>query len=248
MLQGKTGFTRIALLCLILTSQNTFAGQWFTNFNLGLGSTEVGTDNRLTLITSTTPPIVNGYDTNSDKHMTGLIGAGAGYRFDENQPVTFALGGTAYFMSYRPVNGTVHPMINVAPDFDTLNYSYNVVSALLMVEPTIILYSSVVRPYVSLGLGAAWNKFYNYCAVTTIGSTSAPASSLFQNNYNVAFAYAPSIGIEYVVSNHVIARMGYQFIHAGYAESGTASSQETSQRLKSNSLNTNLFTLSFLFA
>ncbi len=240
------------LLCLslFLFSHAAVSGNWFGSVNLGGGVSRIGQTETLTLFTSSSPGITDTYEANGNNRSAGLLGIGGGYRFNSIQNLQFALGVSASYLAYSTVDGgIVHPLVNVAPDFDTLNYHYDVESYLFMVEPTLLFPCQFGwRPFISIGLGVALNRLFNYTESTPPGSTAGPSMFPFRDHTTTRFAYTPRIGIEHALSDHTLIQVGYQYIHAGDAALGTAANQETNQHITSGQLNTHLVAINLLFS
>src|SRR5437879_2007195 len=109
-----------AILSLTFASYSTFASHWYTSLNVGLGMAKVGKTETLNLFATSLPPITNTYDADRKYRFGGLLGVGAGYRFDEERSVTWSLGASASYLTYGSIDGTVHPYVNISPNFDTL--------------------------------------------------------------------------------------------------------------------------------
>jgi opacity protein-like surface antigen len=77
----------------------------------------------------------------------------------------------------------------------------------------------MIYPYVSLGLGAAFNDSKNYRAVTH-ESGSINVTPIFKNNSQTMFSYNVGLGVETPVNQHVRIGVGYRFSDFGTAALG----------------------------
>jgi len=239
---------RIIFLCFCFFCQTAFAGYWYGSFDIGAGVSEVGKNNTLTLFTSSSPIETNSYIVNRKYRATGLLtGVGGGYRFDVIPKMELALGASASYLSYDSVDGTVHPLVNIAPDFDVMNFNIDAESYLLLFEPAFIFpIECSWRFFLKPSVGVAWNKL-SYDEYRTPGSTTVPGPFSFRSRTQTSFAYAPSIGLEYAINAHSSAQIGYQYINAGNVTLGTMQNQETNQHIDAGTLSAHLVIVNILF-
>ena len=159
-----------------------------------------------------------------------------------------ALGASASYLTYRTVEGTVHPLVNIAPNFDVMHFKYGVRSYLLLFEPTFIFpikcqWSLFLKPDV----GVASNKLSNYKEYQVPGSTTVPGPFSFRSHTQTSFAYAPGIGLEYAINACSSIQIGYQYLNTGNAALGTLQNQETNERINTDT-STHLVMVNILFA
>ncbi len=239
---------RIIFLCFCFLSSTAFADHWYGSFDIGGGVSSIGEDNTLTLFTSSSPIETNRYSVDRKYQATALIGAGGGYRFDVMPQLELALGASASYVTYDTVNGTVHPLVNIAPNFDVMSFSYDAESYLLLFEPTLI-YSIECpwRLFLKPSVGVSWNKLYNYSETRVPGSTTVPGPVSFRSKTQTSFAYAPSIGVEYAINPHSSVQIGYQYLNAGDASLGKLPNQETNQHINAGTLSAHLVVVNLLF-
>jgi opacity protein-like surface antigen len=243
-----THIQSIIFLCFCFFSHTAFAGYWYGSVDLGGGVSSIGEDNTITLFTSSSPTETNRYSVDQKYQATALIGLAGGYRFDVMPKMELALGASASYLTYATVNGTVHPLVNLAPDFDVMSFSYDAESYVLLFEPTLI-YSLECpwRLFLKPSVGVAWNKLLNYTESRIPGSTTVPGPFSFRSHTQTSFAYAPSIGIEYAMTPHSSVQVGYQYFNAGDASLGTLPNQETNQQINAGTLSAHLVVVNLMF-
>ncbi|WP_304985047.1 hypothetical protein [Coxiella-like endosymbiont] len=89
------------------------------------------------------------YESDRDMDVAGLFGVWLVHQF------CFGLALRVSYLDYPDFEGTVHPFVNIAPDFDTLHYSYETKSYLLLAQSQFKWARNGVQPYFSVGLGMA---------------------------------------------------------------------------------------------
>lgn len=234
----------------IILSHSVFAntGNWFLNINSGLGTSEIGSNSTLTLYNTSSPVQTNTYTPNKAYRFAGSLGVGGGYRFHLPRNMQFLLGASASWVGGTS-EGVVHPMVNVASDFDTLNYHYDADSYILMLEPSIVCNTaSNWQPFVGFGMGVSWNELSHYYETVPSGSTATPGPLAFRHRITTAFAYAPSVGVIHPLNKNTSIELSYRYINVGNAHLNTLENQETAQRIQSGDIGTHLFTFGLIFS
>ncbi|KTD64956.1 outer membrane protein [Legionella shakespearei] len=103
---------------------------------------------------------------------------------------------------------------------DTFSYQYKVLTKQLLVNGK-LLYTlkNYVHPYLSAGLGTAFNKAYHYY-------TNVPANLTFTRMHldhtNTSLSYALGIGIDTDINKNLRAGIGYRFTDLGTVQLGKA--------------------------
>lgn len=123
---------------------------------------------------------------------------------------------------------------------DTWQYHYSFFTRQLLFEGKLLYtVNNLFHPYVLVGLGAAFNKAYNY-------STNAPPkvthTRMYQNNDDAdSFSYALGAGIDVDISSKVRFGIGYRFSNLGTVKLGNATinGKSVGGTLNQNSLYTN---------
>lgn len=105
-----------------------------------------------------------------------------------------------------------------AASSDSYNYSYKIQSQQLLVEGRFYwIDKPVLQPFVTLGLGAAFNKVSNY--YTNVSPLLAFTPE-FSNHNQTNFTYAIGAGIDIPISTLFNLGVGYRFTDLGAANTG----------------------------
>lgn len=143
-------------------------------------------------------------------------------------PTWALIGGIGY---YQPKSfsskGTMNE-IEGAVNLNTFQYSYKINSKQLLAEGKLLwLVKERIHPYFMLGLGAAFNKMYNYNTTPPLTNLSKDHflkrsfllfSSRFSSDHNNAsFSYALGPGIDLTISKSIRFGVGYRFTDLGHA-------------------------------
>ncbi len=238
-----------ALIALILTNNASYANGWYGSLSAGMGATANGVTQNLSLLTTPAPGVINSYAGNRQATFAGFAGVGAGYQFTINKNIDLDLGLQADYISYDELSGVVSPLVNATSNFDTLNYTLNAESFLLLSQARVLWHwKPNWQPYFSMALGSAWNRLSDYSETAPSGSTALPTTSPFANNTHCDFAYGFGLGFKHPISTHTNIEMGYRFYSAGEGKLGTSSAQNTSDTLRSGTLSAHLVVISLSFA
>ena len=136
-----------------------------------------------------------------------------------------------------------------SPLFDTLSYAYNVHHSRVMAEGKFLTTFSqyqALHPYVSWGLGAAFNRANNYHEAPLI--PDAVPTLPFANNMQTSFTWGVGAGFDYTINSHVRVSAGYQFADLGSVSLGsTLAATTTTQTLYFPHLYTNQLRFQFTF-
>jgi hypothetical protein len=172
-----------------------------------------------------------------------------GYRLSPYHDWQADLSASALYLGYSKVNGKMHPLVNVASDFDPLSFQYNVQSYVLGVAPSLTrLTQGAWNPVVSCLIGVSWNRAYQYNEWTPMGSTAAPSGLIFGNKTVATFAFAPRIGFQHAINEHYTARIGFEYFNAGSAKLNPMPTQETRQAINSGNLSAYFASFDLLIA
>jgi opacity protein-like surface antigen len=112
------------------------------------------------------------------------------------------------------------------PSADEYSYKYSIKSRQLLAAGKFLYrWQKYYLPYVFLGLGAAWNKAYDY-------GTSIPPFSTFTRDYSqntqTSFSYSLGLGLDYEFYKTLRLGIGYRFADLGRASLGSAQIDTTS--------------------
>jgi opacity protein-like surface antigen len=160
------------------------------------------------------------YQANHNSQSRALLGAFIG---QEYQPLSrFAVQfGLAY---YQPSSAySVKGLLTQGPAVLTatqLNYGYNVITRQVLLEGKLLTnWRQRYYPYVSLGLGEAFNNASGYQISTPSLLTKTPLYAAARNH---SFAYRLGIGMDVELVPHVRMGLGYRFSDLGKINLGTA--------------------------
>ena len=146
------------------------------------------------------PFLTNAYNTTNQGNLGPLLGAGVGHSFnfaDTNLSLNVGLSG--YYTNYGSVEGTELPFINDGY-YDTLHYKFHTQSLATMVEAKFFYDKFQWQPYVTAGLGCAWNRFYGYSERGVINPMSAAtAQNTFAGKTTSSFAYGAGVGLQHQI-------------------------------------------------
>ena len=228
----------IFALSTIFLISSAYGAKPYIYMGLGVGLSNIGKSQEY----SPTSGLLNYYDLdNKTKLVSPIISLGTGYRFDVGSKLYFDLGVEGDYVNFGDPKGTMHPGINIQPNFDTSSYSYSASSVLLMAQGR---FGSTDRrwfPYVSLGIGLAFNMLGSY--QETLGMSTAPAKNLYKANVVNDLAYSIGIGLfQYNINKDLDFNIGYRFVYSGYGSLKNSSSN--SESLSSGALSAHFITLS----
>jgi opacity protein-like surface antigen len=106
------------------------------------------------------------------------------------------------------------------PEFNNYSYKYSVQSQVLLETLKVDLYRyQNFMPFVSAGIGAAWNKVKDYDEHAFPGIT-ARINPDFGPRSNASFAYSFAAGLDYIFSDYVWLSLQYHYSHLGHANTG----------------------------
>ncbi len=121
------------------------------------------------------------------------------------------------------------------PDFDNLNYQYDIQSFSAMATLKLFfLASQRWQPYIDGSMGLSNNYAANYQELPRI--LGAEPMSPYRNHSVNSFAYSVGAGLMYTLNPSVAAGLGYQFADLGRAKLGVSDAQQTRQTPSINHL------------
>jgi opacity protein-like surface antigen len=209
----------ITALATFTLPDSLFAAPWWYHPVLtltgGASSAEVGQSQTLTMAGDFT--LYNYARTNSNS-WRALFGGFVGTEF----PITSTLDLQTGIAYYQPGNGYKGKGILTqgvdAPSADIFNYSYSVATRQLLLEGKLLWHvREKFRPYISLGLGAAFNSAYAYTVDTPPFLTFTPQ---FSSNNNTNFSYSVGAGVDYAIKQNWRIGAAYRFASYGKANLG----------------------------
>lgn len=113
------------------------------------------------------------------------------------------------------------------PQFDNHSYQYDVRHTQLALKAKLALDAGiVVRPWVSAGLGIAFNESQGYTSTPKIAE--AVEGARFADNTTTAFSYSLGLGVETTLTAGWHAGLGYEFSDWGKSALGSTGGQAPS--------------------
>ena len=135
-----------------------------------------------------------------------------------------------------------------SPEFDTLSYTYTVQHARVMAEGKFLTTPDgyqTLHPYLSWGLGAAFNQASNYQETAFI--PNAVPTLPFANNTQTSFTWSVGVGFDYTLDPYIRLGVGYQFADLGSVSLGPTLAETTPQTLSLPHLYTNQLRFQFTY-
>lgn len=232
----KIRFLIISYL-ILLHGQMAIASVWsdiHLSVILGHGYTTVGASRQIWLANTPDPGLENDYSSGGLHQNTALLGFALEKSFLTNlNHIESAIGVEADYMKNPTLRGVVRPMVNVAPDFDTLNYSYSMNAYLLLATAKLSILNILPKlgAYLQAGVGGAVNTLSDYAETSPIGSSAAPMLAPFGSASDTSFAYSIGAGVLCQVGKSMRVLLGYRYINSGQGEFNTSPVQQTNSTL-----------------
>ena len=201
---------------------------------LGSDFVQSGQSQTLTLL----PPFQNHYTSTNSTETVLDGGLFLGVEWTLTSPFSGQLGVAGYGDTAFTPQGDVWQF--ASPGFDTLSYTYQVQHSRLMLAGKVLStlpQNQCIHPYVSLELGAAFNRASAYQETSLVPGV-LPMSP-FSNHRQTSFAYGVGLGVDYSLTPDIRLGMGYQFANLGSASLGLTSAETTTETLSLSNLYTN---------
>lgn len=128
-----------------------------------------------------------------------------------------------YHPNMFSVNGNVVQGVDPASS-DQFKYTYRINSQQLLVEGKFLQNYRDYYPYISLGLGAAFNRAYGYKTSVPLFLTFTPE---FTPHTTTSFSYTLGLGVDKQISPHWRMGLGYRFADYGQVGLGNGLVDET---------------------
>ena len=222
------------------------AQSWRNFVSLGLGITQTGHSEDLSLIPIPFPGRTDRFIYKSTSHLTVQLSGGSEYLLKSFNPQTeLWLGAEAIYLRSDDAAGQVLPSINVG-SFDRLNFSYDIDSYLLLVKGKIKQKSLLNKDwggYIDAGIGVGFNRLSNYTETIPPGSTSLPMQTPFAGHTRADLAYSLGFGITRNIGSRSEISLGYRYINSGKGSFGTTPIQTTNNKLQSRALGHHLLSV-----
>lgn len=154
----------------------------------------------------------------SQKETTQMLWGGFIGSKIKRTPKWLIVTGLSYYQPHSlATKGTLTQGADAA-SADSYNYSYKIQSQQLLLEGRFYwINKQALQPFVTLGLGAAFNKASNY-------STNVPPffafTPTFSNHSQTNFTYAIGIGLDRTINRLFHLGLGYRFTDLGAANTG----------------------------
>lgn len=222
------------------------ANVWHNFVSLGLGLTQTGHSQDLTLIPTPFPGRTDRFVNTSKSHLTTQLGGGSEHLFKSFSSQTeLWIGGEGVYLRSDGAPGQVLPSINVG-NFDRLNFSYDIESYLLLVKGKIkqrALFNKDWGGYIDAGLGLGFNRLSNYLETIPTGSTTLPMQSPFGSKTRSGLAYSIGFGFSRNIGSRSEISFGYRYLNSGKGSLNTTPIQTTNNRLQSRALGHHVLTM-----
>lgn len=205
------------------------ASYWTPTILYGVGTTHAAQTQTLRLANTPDPGLENRYVGESMLNGATILGFALEREVKSIwHGTTSRLGVEFDYLRNNSVKGTVEPMVNVAPDFDQLNYVYNIQTYFLQATGKLIKrLHSKLDGYLQLGIGAAGNRLSAYQEYPSIGSSAAPMLSPFQNNTTYNPAFSLGFGAIFQITQFIGLSLNYRYIYAGKGQFGKSNVEQT---------------------
>ena len=170
---------------------------------------------------SVTFPVIDdstyAYTADKDSESSDLFGIFGGVEFPLYQAWSMQLG-LGYYQTDFDASGALVQ----GPDAlsaDTYQYKYSIKSEQVLVESKFLMnnFYRGLHPYLSAGLGAAFNKSKDYSVNNPTFLTFSP---LFRANTETSFTYNVGFGIDFDIPKYWRVGVGYRFTDLGKSSLG----------------------------
>jgi opacity protein-like surface antigen len=210
-------------------------------FSLGSDRTNVFSSKSITLI----PPFQNAYVGTNHYDTEAVMGLFVGAEAQFLQDWAYQLGLSYFQTSALTENGNVYQFSD--PAFNNLMYQYQIQSRRVSVETKVShAFRQIWHPYVTAGLGEAFNKAYGY-SESPITSDAVPMTQAFGSHSSRSFTYSVGLGIDVDLQEHLRVGVGYRFVDLGNARLGTTPLQSDNSTISNTHLHTNEFLAQFSY-
>lgn len=252
MIIGKGYACLLVTAGLLISTQATQAGtmgviettkpryQALATVTIGPDFVQKGQAQTLSLL----PPFQNHYTNTNNTTTVADAGGFVGVERAFSDKLWVQLGVSGYIDAQISPQGDVWRF--ASPEFDTLSYAYNVQHTRVMAEGkflTSINAYQALHPYVSWGLGAAFNQARDYQETPLIAG--AVPSLPFASETQTSFTWGVGLGVDYALNPHARLGVGYQFADLGSVSLGPTPSATTNQTLSFPHLYTNQLRFQF---
>lgn len=188
------------------------------------------------------------YAIDNGNQSKGIFGAFGGVEFALNPMWALQLGVSYYQAGKFHPSGILTQGVDPQSS-DQFAYGYNIQSRQVLAESKLLMnYRERFHPYISLGLGGAFNKASNYHVTYPRFLTFTPK---FEDASKTSFSYNLGAGLDFDVTSHIRVGVGYRFADLGKVSLGQGRIDTTpiNSTLNQSNFYTNqvLAQLSFLY-
>lgn len=198
--------------------------------------------------------VINSYQVYKKNNWNSFWGIGGNYPIlTQSSPYQLLLGAAGYFFHLGQVKGIEFPFSNEGL-FDALRYRFQAKSDTLFAEARLIYSPFPIKPFILLGLGKGWNRFYNYEESAANPELSAAPAASFSNHTKQRFAYEVGVGVQSLLFEdkknafQCTGAVGYHYFNLGQAALGRSSEQSFGQGLHVKRLHTQGAVFSLIFS
>jgi opacity protein-like surface antigen len=132
------------------------------------------------------------------------------------------------------------------PEFNNHRYDYQIQTTRVALKGKFLFdRGSALTPWVSLSVGAAFNRAHDYTNTPLIHE--ALPNNNFADQTTAAFSYSVGAGLQKSIGSHWLLAIGYEFSDWGQSELGRASDQSLNSGLTADHLYTNGLLFSLIF-
>jgi opacity protein-like surface antigen len=189
---------------------------------LGYGRTVTNNIGRTSQFTITDPITDQFYDyrPNRNTQNSEIYNASLMFEFTLKPLWLMQLGGGFTQNREFTVNGVLKQGAD-DQSADTYKYSYHIITRqFYAVTKVLYQYKSIFYPYLTAGLGAAYNNANHF---TSTGSSLISYSRVYRANNDTALTYFFGFGMDIDVADHLRAGLGYRYTDLGRASLGSGS-------------------------
>lgn len=178
-----------------------------------------------------------------------LVTAALGRRWERNSEwiPAYSLGVSYQYFSSSTIKGTITQYSD--PLFTNYNYQASVSSNMILASGKLNLYTfNRFSPYVTLGIGGAYNHFDKY-QETALPDVTPRVSPHFGSNNTSQFAYNAGAGIDIRISQPLILTLSYLYQNLGNVTSGLGAQTWSGSSLNFGTFSSNemVISVSYLF-
>lgn len=178
------------------------------------------------------------------RQTDSIFGGSVGSEFLLNPK--WALQGSISY--YQPSTFNVKGIVTQGVDTSSENqysYKYAIQVHQLLIESKLLYNLQYYHPYLSAGVGTAWNKSKNY--TVNIQPPFTTFSNQFKDGTHASFSYSLGFGVDRNITEYVRLGVGYRFTDFGSSETGHGiiDTVRTSHALSQSHLYTNLLLAQF---